>query len=85
MVAVSARKVQPGGAVKKDKIVKAVIVYSVKGMHRSDGNYVHFDENATVLIKNNENPHGTRIFEPVARELRDKNYMKILSLAPGVL
>ena len=73
------------GTVKKGEVVKAVIVRSVKGVRRSDGSYVRFDENAAVLIKDDKNPRGTRIFGPVARELRDKDYMKILSLAPEVL
>ena len=81
----SVRKAQPGGTVKKGEVVKAVIVRSVKGVRRSDGSYVRFDENAAVLIKDDKNPRGTRIFGPVARELRDKDYMKILSLAPEVL
>ena len=81
----SVRKAQPGGTVKKGEVVKAVIVRSVKGVRRSDGSYVRFDDNAAVLIKEDKNPKGTRIFGPVARELRDKDYMKILSLAPEVL
>ena len=81
----SVRKAQPGGTVKKGEVVKAVIVRSAKGVRRSDGSYVRFDENAAVLIKEDKNPRGTRIFGPVARELRDKDYMKILSLAPEVL
>ena len=84
VVVASVRKAQPGGTVKKGEVVKAVIV-RVKGVRRSDGSYVRFDENAAVLIKDDKNPRGTRIFGPVARELRDKDYMKILSLAPEVL
>ena len=75
----------PGGVVKKGDVVKAVIVRSRKGIRRADGSYVRFDENAAVIIRDDQNPRGTRIFGPVARELRDKNYMKILSLAPEVL
>ena len=85
VVVASVRKAQPGGTVKKGEVVKAVIVRSAKGVRRSDGSYVRFDENAAVLIKEDKNPRGTRIFGPVARELRDKDYMKILSLAPEVL
>ena len=81
----SVRKAQPGGTVKKGEVVKAVIVRSAKGVRRADGSYVRFDDNAAVLIKEDKNPRGTRIFGPVARELRDKDYMKILSLAPEVL
>ena len=85
VVVASVRKSTPGGTVKKGEVVKAVIVRSVKGVRRSDGTYVRFDENAAVLIKDDKNPRGTRIFGPVARELRDKDYMKILSLAPEVI
>ena len=85
VIVASVRKAQPGGTVKKGEVVKAVIVRSVRGIHRADGSYVRFDENAAVLIKDDKNPRGTRIFGPVARELRDKDYMKILSLAPEVL
>ena len=85
VVVASVRKAQPGGQVKKGEVVKAVIVRSVKGVRRADGSYVRFDDNAAVLIKEDKNPKGTRIFGPVARELRDKDYMKILSLAPEVL
>ena len=85
VVVASVRKAAPGGQVKKGEVVKAVIVRSAKGVRRSDGSYVRFDENAAVLIKEDKNPRGTRIFGPVARELRDKDYMKILSLAPEVL
>ena len=85
VVVASVRKAQPGGTVKKGEVVKAVIVRTAKGIHRPDGSYVRFDDNAAVLIKDDRNPRGTRIFGPVARELRDKDYMKILSLAPEVL
>ena len=85
VVVASVRKAAPGGQVKKGEVVKAVIVRSAKGVRRADGSYVRFDDNAAVLIKEDKNPRGTRIFGPVARELRDKNYMKILSLAPEVL
>ena len=85
VVVASIRKAQPGGTVKKGEVVKAVIVRSSKGVRRPDGSYVRFDDNAAVLIKDDKNPRGTRIFGPVARELRDKDYMKILSLAPEVL
>ena len=74
-----------GGVVKKGDVVKAVVVRSAKGVRREDGTYIRFDENAAVIIKEDKNPKGTRIFGPVARELRDKDYMKILSLAPEVL
>ena len=85
VIVASVRKAQPGGTVKKGEGVKAVIVRTAKGVRRPDGSYVRFDENAAVLIKDDKNPRGTRIFGPVARELRDKDYMKILSLAPEVL
>ena len=85
VVVASVRKAAPGGQVKKGEVVKAVIVRSAKGVRRADGTYVRFDDNAAVLIKDDKNPRGTRIFGPVARELRDKDYMKILSLAPEVL
>ena len=85
VIVASVRKAQPGGTVKKGEVVKAVIVRSAKGVRRNDGTYVHFDDNAAVLIKDDKNPRGTRIFGPVARELRDKDYMKILSLAPEVI
>ena len=85
VVVASVRKAQPGGTVKKGEVVKAVIVSSARGVRRADGSYVRFDDNAAVLIKDDKNPRGTRIFGPVARELRDKDYMKILSLAPEVL
>ena len=85
VIVASVRKTQPGSAVKKGDVVKAVIVRSAKGVRRADGTYVRFDDNAAVLIKDDKNPRGTRIFGPVARELRDKDYMKILSLAPEVI
>ena len=85
VIVASVRKSTPGGTVKKGEVVKAVIVRSAKGVRREDGTYVRFDENAAVLIKDDKNPRGTRIFGPVARELRDKDYMKILSLAPEVI
>ena len=85
VVVASVRKAAPGGQVKKGEVVKAVIVRSAKGVRRADGSYVRFDDNAAVLIKEDKNPRGTRIFCPVARELRDKDYMKIMSLAPEVL
>ena len=85
VVVCSVKKATPGGVVKKGDVVKAVIVRSVKGLRREDGTYIRFDENAAVLIKEDKNPRGTRIFGPVARELREKEYMKILSLAPEVL
>ena len=85
VVVASVRKAAPGGSVKKGDVVKAVIVRTVKPVRRADGTYVRFDENAAVLIKDDNSPRGTRIFGPVARELRDKEYMKILSLAPEVI
>ena len=85
VVVASVKKATPGGAVKKGDVVKAVIVRSVKGVKRSDGSQIRFDENAAVIIRDDKTPRGTRIFGPVARELRDKDYMKILSLAPEVL
>ena len=85
VVVASVKKATPGGVVKKGEVVKAVIVQSVKGTRRADGSYIRFDENAAVIIKDDKNPKGTRIFGPVARELREKEYMKILSLAPEVL
>ena len=85
VVVASVRKAQPGGTVKKGEVGKAVIVRTSRGVRRADGSYVRFDDNAAVLIKEDKNPRGTRIFGPVARELRDKDYMKILSLAPEVL
>ena len=85
VVVASVRKAAPGGTVKKGEVVKAVIVRSAKGVRREDGTYVRFDENAAVLIKDDKNPSGTRIFGPVARELREKDFLKILSLAPEVV
>lgn len=85
VVVASVKKASPGGTVKKGDVVKAVIVRSAAGIRRDDGTYIRFDENAAVIIKEDKNPRGTRIFGPVARELRDKDYMKILSLAPEVL
>ena len=85
VIVASVRKAAPNGTVKKGEVVKAVIVRTKKGVRRNDGTYVRFDENAAVLIKEDKNPKGTRIFGPVARELRDKDYLKILSLAPEVL
>ena len=85
VVVCSVKKAAPGGIVKKGDVVKAVIVRSAKGVRRADGSYIKFDENAAVIIKDDKNPRGTRIFGPVARELREKEYMKILSLAPEVL
>ena len=85
VIVASVRKATPGGTVKKGEVVRAVIVRTCKGVRRADGTYVRFDDNAAVLIKDDKNPRGTRIFGPVARELRDKEYMKILSLAPEVI
>ena len=85
VIVASVRKATPGGQVKKGDVVKAVVVRTAKAVRRADGTYVRFDENAAVLIKEDKNPTGTRIFGPVARELRDKEYMKILSLAPEVI
>ena len=85
VIVASVRKAAPGGTVKKGDVVKAVIVRSKRGLRREDGTYVRFDENAAVIIKEDKNPKGTRIFGPVARELRDKEFMKILSLAPEVI
>ena len=85
VVVATVKKAAPGGQVKKGDVVKAVIVRSVKGLKRNDGSYIKFDENAAVIIKDDKTPKGTRIFGPVAREIRDKDYMKILSLAPEVL
>ena len=85
VVVCSVKKATPGGVVKKGDVVKAVIVRSAKGLRRADGTYIRFDENAAVIIKEDKNPRGTRIFGPVAKELREKDYMKILSLAPEVL
>ena len=85
VVVCAVKKAAPGGMVKKGDVVKAVVVRTVHPVRRSDGSYVRFDENAAVIIKEDKNPRGTRIFGPVARELRDKDYLKILSLAPEVL
>ena len=85
VIVASVRKAAPGGTVKKGDVVKAVIVRTKRGVRREDGSYVRFDENAAVIIKEDRNPKGTRIFGPVARELREKDYMKILSLAPEVI
>ena len=85
VVVATVKKAAPGGQVKKGDVVKAVIVRSVKGLKRNDGSYIKFDENAAVIIKEDKNPVGTRIFGPVARELREKQFMKIVSLAPEVL
>ena len=82
VIVASVRKAAPGGPVKKGEVVRAVIVRTKKGVRRADGTYVRFDENAAVIIKDDRSPRGTRIFGPVARELRDKDYMKICSLAP---
>ena len=85
VIVCAVKKAAPGGQVKKGDVVKAVVVRSVKGIKRNDGSYIKFDENAAVIIKEDKYPTGTRIFGPVARELREKSYMKILSLAPEVL
>jgi len=85
IVVASVKTATPGGVVKKGEVVKAVVVRTKKPTRRADGSYIRFDENAAVIIKEDGNPKGTRIFGPIARELRDKNYMKILSLAPEVL
>ena len=85
VVVCSVKKAAPGGVVKKGAVVKAVVVRSVKGLKREDGSTIRFDENAAVIIKEDKTPTGTRIFGPVARELRDKDFLKILSLAPEVL
>lgn len=85
IVVCAVKKAAPGGVVKKGEVVKAVVVRSVKGLRRADGSYIKFDENAAVIIKDDNTPKGTRIFGPVARELREKNFIKILSLAPEVL
>ncbi len=85
IIIASVKKVTPGGAVKKGDVVKAVVVRSAFGMRRDDGSYIRFDDNAAVIIRDDNNPRGTRIFGPVARELREKNFSKILSLAPEVL
>lgn len=85
VVVAAVKSASPGGMVKKGEVVKAVVVRSRKGLRRKDGSYIRFDENAAVLIKEDRTPRGTRIFGPVARELRDKDFMKIISLAPEVL
>ena len=85
IVVCTVKSAAPGGTVKKGDVVKAVVVRSVKGARRKDGSYIRFDENAAVIIKDDLNPRGTRIFGPVARELREKHFMKIVSLAPEVL
>ena len=85
VIVASVKDATPGGVVKKGDVVKAVVVRTVKGVHRADGSYIKFDENAAVIIQDDLNPRGTRIFGPVARELRDKQFMKIVSLAPEVL
>ena len=85
IIVASVKSATPGGVVKKGDVVKAVIVRSVRGLRRADGSYIKFDENAAVIIKDDKQPRGTRIFGPVARELRDKEFNKILSLAPDVL
>ena len=85
VVVACVKKATPGGVVKKGDVVKAVVVRSVHGMKRADGSYIKFDENAAVIIREDKTPRGTRIFGPVARELREKDYLKILSLAPEVL
>ena len=85
VVVACVKKATPGGVVKKGEVVKAVIVRSAHGLKRADGSYIKFDENAAVIIKEDKTPRGTRIFGPVARELREKDYLKILSLAPEVL
>lgn len=85
VIVCSVKEVSPGGMVKKGEVVRAVVVRTNKGVRRDDGSYLKFDQNAAVIIKEDKNPVGTRIFGPVARELREKNYMKIISLAPEVL
>ena len=85
IIVASVKRATPGGVVKKGEIIKAVIVRTAKSLRRPDGSYIKFDENAAVIIRDDKNPMGTRIFGPVARELRDKEYMKILSLAPETL
>lgn len=85
VVVACVKKATPGGVVKKGEVVKAVVVRSAHGLKRADGSYIKFDENAAVIIKDDKTPRGTRIFGPVARELREKDYLKILSLAPEVL
>jgi len=85
VIVCSVKSATPGGVVKKGQVVKAVIVRSVRGVRRNDGSYIRFDENAAVIIRDDKSPRGTRIFGPVARELRDKDFMKIVSLAPEVI
>ena len=85
VIVASVKKAAPGGVVKKGDVVRAVVVRTATGLRRDDGTYIRFDENAAVIIKEDKNPRGTRIFGPVARELREKDYLKILSLAPEVL
>ncbi len=85
VIIASVKSAIPGGTVKKGDVVKAVIVRSHKGIRRNDGSYIKFDDNAAVIIDNQKQPRGTRIFGPIARELRDKDYMKIISLAPEVI
>lgn len=85
IIVASVKSATPGGVVKKGEVVKAVVVRTVKEIRRADGSYIRFDENAAVIIKDDKNPKGTRIFGPVARELRDRDFSKILSLAPEVL
>lgn len=85
VIVAAVKSASPGGMVKKGDVVKAVVVRSRKGIRRADGSYIRFDENAAVLIKDDKTPRGTRIFGPVARELRDKDFMKIVSLAPEVI
>jgi len=85
IIVATVKDATPGGVVKKGEVVKAVIVRSVKGLRRPDGSYIRFDDNAAVIIKDDKQPRGTRIFGPVARELREKDFMKIISLAPEVL
>lgn len=85
IIVAAVKSAAPGGIVKKGDVVKAVVVRSVKGLRRNDGSYIRFDENAAVIIKEDKTPKGTRIFGPVARELREKDFMKIISLAPEVL
>ena len=85
VIVCSAKSATPGGVVKKGQVVKAVVVRSVRGVRRPDGSYIRFDENAAVIIREDKSPRGTRIFGPVARELREKDFMKIISLAPEVI
>ncbi|MBB5335768.1 50S ribosomal protein L14 [Pectinatus brassicae] len=85
IIVAAVKAASPGGMVKKGEVVKAVVVRTKKGSRRQDGSYIRFDENAAVIIKDDKTPKGTRIFGPVARELRDKSFMKIISLAPEVL